>query len=316
MIRLDKIKIVTDINHIKDIDKNQFLTNIQGEKILYYKYQQALPFLLTILADIKKGELTIEFTGKILLDEYPYLINQTNIRKCFDRINEMGICRLDIDAILVWSEVVKCDITLDVAYPLEEITFIQHHITNYYKWDCRKYEQNGITIANKVKTAKYKKRFSIYDKSKELEKASNREFLQRLKDKQGLLDHFKGKTRFELNIVTKQQIRDLLHTMDCSLSSVLSSTANPILTVFDEAINLNTESAHCTNLKDYKNLLVLKDCDFDLKKVDAQVRSYSSCYSTISRQMKDFAELYHRLQGDNQQKDIRRLLIQDKVENL
>lgn len=62
-------------------------------------------------------------------------------------------------------------------------------------------------VYNKAKTPKYKKRLSIYDKTKELDKATNKEFLRMLRDEQGLLDQLKDKTRFELNIVTKEQIR-------------------------------------------------------------------------------------------------------------
>ena len=41
-------------------------------------------------------ELLIEFTGKILEDAYPELISSTNIRQCFENINKLGICQLNI----------------------------------------------------------------------------------------------------------------------------------------------------------------------------------------------------------------------------
>ena len=119
---------------------------------------------------------------------------------------------------------------------------------------------------NKAKTPKYKKRLSIYDKTKELDKATNKEFLRMLRDEQGLLDQLKDKTRFELNIVTKEQIRKLLNIQDNKLRSVLHSDANPILTVFDEAINLNGTTINHTNKKDYMMELVIKDCDYVWRK--------------------------------------------------
>ena len=87
-----------------------------------------------------------------------------------------------------------------------------------------------------------------------------------LRDEQGLLDQLKDKTRFELNIVTKEQIRKLLNIQDNKLRSVLHSDANPILTVFDEAINLNGTTINHTNKKDYMMELVIKDCDYVWRK--------------------------------------------------
>lgn len=126
----------------------------------------------------------------------------------------MEICRLDVDGILDFAEVVKCDVTQDVRLSLQEVTQIKQHLTNYDKWGSTKYERDGIVIANKAKTPKYKKRLSIYDKTKEFDKVTNKEFLRMLRDEQGLLDQLKDNTRFELNIVTKKQIRKLLNIQD------------------------------------------------------------------------------------------------------
>ena len=264
--------------------------------MLYYKYHQTTPFCLIIQADVNKDELSIEFTGKILMDDYP---------------NAIGICRLDVDRILKFSEVLKCDVTHDVRLPLQEVTQIKQHLTNFDKWGSTKYERDGIVIANKVKTPKYKKRLSIYDKTKELDKATNKEFLRQLRDKQVLLDKLRDRTRFELNIVTKEQIRNLLNIQDCKLCSVLYSDANPILSVFDEAINLNEITMNHTNKKDYMMELVIRDCGFDLEKVEAKIRSLTPKTTSIKREMQPFRELYGRMQNNCVQKSIRDLLIQE-----
>ena len=166
-------------------------------------------------------------------------------------------------------------------------------------------------VYNKAKTPKYKERLSIYDKTKELDKATNKEFLRMLRDEQGLLDQLKDKTRFELNIVTKEQIRKLLNIQDNKLRSVLHSGANPILTVFDEAINLNEITINHTNKKDYMMELVIKDCDYDLEKVEAQIRSLTPKTTSIKREMQPFRELYGRMQNNCVQKSVRDLLIQE-----
>ena len=100
MIRFDKLKIITDINYISNINDKAFTAQSVGEQLLYYKYNIKKPYSLCIIADYQHSELFIEFTGKILKDEYIHLINKTNIRKCFEEINGLGICTLSIDEIL------------------------------------------------------------------------------------------------------------------------------------------------------------------------------------------------------------------------
>ncbi|EXY23299.1 hypothetical protein M076_0896 [Bacteroides fragilis str. 2-F-2  len=39
MLKFDKMKIISRIEDISNIDENVFISNIQGDKLLYYKYQ-------------------------------------------------------------------------------------------------------------------------------------------------------------------------------------------------------------------------------------------------------------------------------------
>ena len=104
------------------------------------------------------------------------------------------------------------------------LSLIFKNLQNHQKSsEKRRFLPKDIEFTNKAKTPKYKKRLSIYDKTKELDKATNKEFLRMLRDEQGLLDQLKDKTRFELNIVTKEQIRKLLNIQDNKLRSVLHS---------------------------------------------------------------------------------------------
>ena len=98
MITFDKLKIVTNIKDITDIDTTEFVTQTKDGEILYYKYKQDTPFCLMIQVDFSNQELVIEFTGKILKEDYPQLINRNNIVKCFETINGIGICKIDHDA--------------------------------------------------------------------------------------------------------------------------------------------------------------------------------------------------------------------------
>ena len=300
MITFDKLKIVTNIEDITDINTTVFVTQTKDGEILYYKYKQEIPFCLLIRADYNKQELVIEFTGKILKDDYPQLINRNNIVQCLETINDMGICRIDTEAILVHGEVYKCDVTKDIPSTQMQqiISQLKQNLVNYDKWSCAKYCGSGLLIYNTVKTDRYKKRLSIYDKALELNKAGNKDFLNSLSDKDRVLSYFDGKIRFELNIDTKVQIRQLLDLSDNRLHSVLTSNANPILTVYDEAIRPNDIMAKHSDLREYMMALMIRECHNDLEEVEAKVRALTPKTSSIQRKMQPFREIYDKMQND------------------
>jgi len=312
MTKFDKLKVVTNIEDITDIDTTVFVTQTKDGEILYYKYRQEKPFCLLIQADYDKQELAIEFTGKILKEDYPQLINRNNIVQCLETINAIGICRIDTEAILAHGEICKCDVTKDISSTQmqEIIAQLKQSLTNYDKWTCAKYQGNGLVIYNTVKTDKYKKRLSIYDKRKELNKACNREFLNTISNRQEMLDYFQDKIRFELNIDTKAQIRLLLGVMDNRLHSVLSSNANPILTVFDEAIRPNEFTAYHSDLKEYMMALLIRECHNDLEEVEAKIRAMTPKTVSIRKKMQPFRDLYTKMyDGNSISINVRNLLI-------
>ena len=53
MLKFDKLKIVTGVNHISNIDTNIFLTQSKGYNVLYYKYHQTTPFSPTSTGTIR-----------------------------------------------------------------------------------------------------------------------------------------------------------------------------------------------------------------------------------------------------------------------
>lgn len=309
MITFDKIKIITSIDYINNINAEYFVSTIKSDEVLYYKYHQESPYLL-LMVDYVHNELVIEFTGKILLDDYPKLINKETIIQCFYNINKRHICTLDINSIVQNSEVVKCDVTKDIECNISSVeTTIRQNLVNYTKWNVKGYN-SGIVIENTVSTAKYKKRLAIYDKSNELNKATNTNFIRSLSNKDDVLNYFNDKIRFELNINTKTQIRQLLNIPNNSLSSVLASTTNPILTIIDEAVKYEPQQRNAQSLRDYERELLLRDCDFDLVKVETKLRSLSSKNTSIKRLMKPYKELYKRISLSNSHAfDIRELVV-------
>jgi len=204
---LDKLKIITSINNIKDIDKNLFQTVIKNETIQYYKYQQKTPSSLLIMIDYIHNELVIEFTSKVLKDNFIHLINKNNIYECLDNINKLGICTLNIDNIINNSEIVKCDPAKDIDF--QDIKALKNYtnsnLVNNSKWKNEPY-QNGFAVRKVASTPRCKERTVVYDKEKELQDAKNKSFLDSLSDKEKCLSYYKDKIRIERNINTKVQV--------------------------------------------------------------------------------------------------------------
>lgn len=310
MIKFDKIKLITSIDYIININTERFITVTKYDEVLYYKYHQETPTSLLIMADFEHNELVIEFTGKILIENYPDLICSETIVQCLQNINRLGICKLEVDAILQDAEVVKCDVTKDIECDIKILTStIRQNLTNYSKWNIKSYG-NGIVIENVVATPRYKKRLAIYDKGNELRKAANINFFNSLDNSREVIDYYKNKIRFELNINTKQQIRQLLNIPNNNIINVLTSKANPILTVIDEAIKYESPLIRTLTVRDYERELLLKDCDFDLVRVEAKLRSLSSKNTSIKRLMQPYKDLYKRINLiNNPTFDIRSLVV-------
>ena len=254
-----------------------------------------------------KNELIIEFTSKILKDDCISLINIDNIKQCLSNINKLGICKIDIENILYDSIVVKCDVTKDfkINLQIKEIcTQIRKSIKNYEKWKLKRYNKEGISIEKVAKTPKYKRRIIIYDKRKELMKVTNRKFLNSLKNRNRIFDYFKDKIRFEVNINSMAQMREMLNIENNSLSNVLNSEANPIYDLLNNILDPKIKSYHSTMWKDYLKELVLKDNDFDLEKLEAKIRSMIPATTSVKRTLEPYREFLERLKKMNDNIDI------------
>lgn len=290
------------MNSIEDINTDHFISVYKKDNLLSLKYAIKSPYLLLIIKNIEKRECVIEFTSKILRQNYKDLIRMNNIRQCLENINNIGICRLNIDNILNYGEVVKCDVTKDVNMEREKfeemIRFARSNIRNYRKWECNDYYGgDGLKIENKVKTPSCKKRCIFYDKHKELQRYENEDFFNIFsnEEKEELLLSFQNVTRFELNLKSKKIIRDLLHIHDNNLMTVLYSDENPILKVVDEAFkDAEERTVAINNTKDYETSLILKDCGNDLAAVEAKIRSLTPRNTSIERKMRRFREFCDR----------------------
>ena len=309
MILFDRLKLIAPLDIIDHINEQEFQTIVKDGNITSYRYQQDQPFYLLIRKDFLHNECVIEFTGKILLDRYPELINLNNIRYCIEQINRLGICVIDTDRLLQTANVVKCDVTKDIpSSQIKEIILqTKQNLSNFDKWEVEKYS-NGICLRNKVTTDRYKKRVCIYNKEKELSAQSNATFLNAVRCKSALLDYFKEKVRFELNIGTVLQVKHYLLITDNSLNKVLASTANPILSIIDEALKKDADMKQQTNFKDYVCSLILADNNNDLAQLEAKVRALSPKGTVIKRKMKPYRDYLNRQDSTCMKVDIRELV--------
>lgn len=296
MLKFDKVKIISSLRNIAQINEEKFQSIVKNGQLIEQKFSMQSPFLLYIEADYQEQELIIEFTGKILQDNYPQLINQTTIEQCLCNINQMGLCQLDIAAILADGEIVKADVCQDVDYPdCKALTnSLRAGISNFQKYLPRIICGNFV-IEKNVQTKSRKRRLTIYDKAEELNKANNRAFLALLHDKQALLNYFEGMVRFEMNLNSKEQLRQTLHIASTTIEAVLGSTANPIWEFLDGAVEEEVADTKHTSLTELKNRLLLEHCGYDLAKVEALLRTYCSPNTHISQAMKPYRALAAKL---------------------
>ena len=297
MQTFDRLKIVTAIDAIDVVDESVFAKTLVNGNVVSMKYYREMPTKLMIKVDYASGEVVVEFTGKILGHNYPHLISMANIEECFRNIESLGFCRFDMD-LLMRSEVVSCDVTKDVqCSDVRKVqSYIRSHISNYNKYMCRALRNGNVVLEKNVTTRKNKKRMTIYDKEQEMKKSDNTRFMQR----NGLTDEFVGKCRFEINLNSKEQIRNALHIEDTNLLTVLNSETNPILEFMDEAVCGSQGQKACSDWKSYQRYLVLKDCDFDLEKVEAKVRSLYRRGTKISDVMRPYREAYSQLMTEGE----------------
>jgi len=294
VITFDKLKIVADIHAINVCDETRFEFIEKDGVLSALKYYQEHPFLLMIKVDYECGEVVIEFCGKILGNDYPKLISKDTIKQCFQAIEALGFVEVDFAAMME-AEVVKCDVTKDI--PVEDVTqvtdYIRSHIRNYQKFLCRKLKNGNVVVDKNVVSRKTKKRMTIYDKGKEMCRSANRPFVQ----KYGLEDAFSGMCRFELNLDSKEQIRKSLRIEDTKLMTVLSADADPINDFLDEVVEPQ-DAVTMSDKKSYMTMLVLRDCDFDLEKVEAKMRVFHRSKGTvISKVMEPYKAMMEQIGG-------------------
>lgn len=281
--------MVASLDCLLDYDPARFSIVKESGVTKRMKFKMAEPFTLSIEINEAARSLVIEFTGKILGKDYLQLISRDTIQTCFDRLNELGVCEID-PARMMSAEVVKCDVTKDVR--VEDVPaltrYVRGSVRNFETYSCTKFRNGNLVVEKSVTTHKRKKRITIYDKEHEMNLQGERPFVSY----NGLEGKYDGVCRFELNLTSKQQIREALSLTGNTLAEVLQSEKNPIQDFLADVLAEDPAGKSVTDWKSFQKYAVLAQCGYDLAKVEATIRRFKDPRNiSIPKMMVPFREI-------------------------
>ncbi len=277
MVTFDRIKLRTNASYLKE--KISGFSKIEKPNgIVRYVYSSKddvrIPFLIYIEEECDK--LTIEFSSKILLGQYPKKICKTTIQDCLRNLTALGVCEVDVESVISESYVSSADITIDIPIQLDDglIDELDRKIHNFRRYKRRRYS-SGIVFSKDVINKATS--LTFYDKILELNLERNMRFLNLLSegDRVKILDYYRGKTRVEAKVKCVKELRKILGVEKTKLMDVLCSNENPILRVFDDIFGSVDEQKEPLkmSLKDYSYRCILEVNNYDLCRIDMIIRS-------------------------------------------
>lgn len=305
LITFDRIKIKSNYKYLLNtkVKFNEMFHSRSGEKTgLFYSSKDDIniPYNLYIAVSYVKQTLTLEFSSKILKENYPDLISRDTIKKCLTNINQLNICNIDVDSILSNGVVTSVDITYDADLILNDnlLDALNSQVNNYRRFKWTHYNNEGITFTKDVKSKDCTETITLYNKEKEICTSHNKNFLNSLSQPQQIMDYFKGKTRFEITLDTPKKIMNYLNLTDTKIFSVLNSDTNPILVLFDKIFNnsvTNISNATFDNYEEWSMKIILDSYNGDLKRLEQDVRNKFSSRSGATKRMKKFGAVHHAM---------------------
>lgn len=269
---------------------------------IYYssKDDKSIPFDLYIGESYTRQSVTLEFSSKILLDDYPKLITRTTFRQCLENINKLGICTIDVDRIVSDCSFSKVHITNDIDYTLtnDKLSILNSCVSDYRRYKWEHYEGEGIRYTKDVKSKDCKETIVIYDKEKEILSNKNKPFLDLLDNPNTVIDYFSGKTRFEMELDSPKKICKFLNIGSAHINYIFGSKVNPLLVQFNKIFGEGEieDKYSITNYEDYSMQAIIEKHNGDLKKIEQEMKDlhvYSSNSRTgLSNRMKKIKQLH------------------------
>lgn len=282
-MQIDTIRMVTDTKFISQINDTVFKNDVDlasGEIISSeYRsknYPAITPYELYIRANFRSNKMTIEFSSKILLVDYPLLICSGTFRQCLSNIESLGLCRLDIDGIIGNCYFNKLHIVRDID--LELTTDILGRL-NQCTGDYRRYKwsryKDGILFTRNVKAVDCREAITLYNKEVEITLPRNDAFLIKTGAAHTILDHFIGKTRLEVQLESKRKIKKELGIEDTDFHSVMNCRKNIVLHQFDKIFGsdaLTTGEMKINNIVDYGLWNIIRYHNFSLQSIEQEIK--------------------------------------------
>jgi len=263
-------------------------------KVEKWSYKHFKPSLFELKQDWKGlNEILIKFSAKILLDDYPKLINKDTIHQALYNINNLGVIELNIDKTINESSVSLCDVKKHCQGDLHTlknniIINMRDRINYNLKKPPRK---DNLIFESNFETKSKQQRLTIYDKSKEIRLDKNKPFLNALQDRDAMLRYFEiNNINVERNFKNVKQIKTGLNIKDTDLLTVLNANADPLKDMLEGTVkSINdidfTNNENITGYDELNRLMIIEKLGGSMLAVEQHVKN------NIDRKRKRDAEL-------------------------
>jgi hypothetical protein len=247
MIRLDSVKLLVGSDSIQHIDTNRMVLNQTTEPgtgdifIENYSTNMAPGIgFKRVSYNSKKSEAILELSAKVLKDQYFELINKNTIERVFSEVNKISPVTFDIQKAIDTTRVLSMDCTNNLIMLNEPADYLSalNQIRSNEKYNVTDYKapgNKGIVIAGKQKTFKERQIFYV----KKLDILRDKEFKKEPYFEALIFQH-KSVLRAESNFSSLARIRNFARSTNL-LKDILTSTANPNLSMFEKITKRNNE---------------------------------------------------------------------------
>lgn len=271
-----------------------------------YRYEQTTPFNLRINWSKNSTKAYVEFSAKILMDNYPELINKDNIEKCFQYVQSINIAQIDFEKILDETEVNRCDVTCDLPSEVS-ITDLYRNLSfnNVKNYSISQCSRNRFSITNTCVTERKHERLIIYDKDIEFNSHNNVAFRPAIQNLVYQQNYFKKNSlRFELNLKSKDRIRKYFNLNDNEpifLKHLLNSKSDPIFQFLSNACRRPEDGipdmCNIENPRDIQKLLFMAYFGFDLREIDNYHRRFYGGKTSFKHKLEPYNKIYDKIKN-------------------
>jgi hypothetical protein len=255
--------------------------------------------------DTKKNEAVLELSAKVLKDQYFELINKNTIERVFSEVNTFSPITFNVGNAIDTTRVLSMDCTNNLKLSREPIDYVLalNQIRINEKYQVSDYKQPGknvgIVIAGKQKS--FKERVIFYDKQVNILSDS---FLKKEPYHASLVLQHKGILRVETNLTSFAKIRQYAKSTTM-LKDILTSTANPNLTIFDKITKRNSDFQLYLELEngEYSGMTfdqirkrigdkaIIKECNYDINLIIQFINKARGKGSNNSKLIREYRNL-------------------------